>query len=247
MMEQALSERLVLLGQRRVPPGSGLMQLRFQCRELMLSLPKCPTVWDSPSVLVGTLRSPHQLDVCLGCGFYHVPACHIPEDRLPVSYVALYQSRSLFPEDCGIRFYGRVKRCIPVRRWQISEIPKNSHELYYRLEVDSWQQLESPVSVREIPFTHLFTNLFLLQHSKETPELSLETPVKYQYCQALRRSLELGDGIVLRHPKGTVRLKNGLFQVHRHGRKIAAFCAEDFIRTPDAIFRELMEVLERTS
>lgn len=241
--EKALTERFSLLSRRKIPYCPELRRLHSQCRKL-LSIPKLPDRWTSPSVLVGTLRTPQQLDVCLECGFYHVPACHIPQDRLPISYVAIYQSRSLFPEDCGIRFYGRVKGCTPVRRWQISEIPKNSDELYYRLEVDAWEQLEAPIQIRELPINHLFTNLFLLEHSRDIPELSLETPAQFLSYQALRHSLELGDGTVLHHPRGKVQLKKGRFLIHRHGRQVAVFCAEDFIQTPSSTFRELMDILK---
>lgn len=244
-LESALQHRCNLLHRQRILPCPALYKLRNQCRRLIGILPTEPTEWAAPSVLVGSLRNPSQLDVCLGCGFYHVPACQIPEDRLPISYVAIYQSRSLFPEDCGIFFYGQVKKYTLVPRWQITEIPKNSDELYYRLEVVRWEQLEPPIGVREVPFTHLFTNLFLLTHSRETPELSLKTPMQYRYYQALSAATKVGNGTVFRHPCGRVRLKKGLFQVRRHGRTVAAFCVEDFRQTPSAIFNQLMAVLEK--
>jgi hypothetical protein len=211
----------------------------------MLALPKPPEKWDEPSVLVGTLSSPYQLDTCLECSFYHVPARHIPKDWLPISYVAIYQSRNMFPDDCGIRFYGKVKHCMPVRRWQISEIPKDSDELYYRFEIEAWEQLDPPVEVLEIPFKHLLSNLFLLKHSRQTPELALDTPAHYVFYHALHRSLELGEG-TFRHTSGaTVKHRNGLFEVHRRGRKIAAFCTEDFKNTPAGIFRQVIGILEK--
>lgn len=245
VMEDALLERLVLLRQRRIPPCPGLRRFQFRCQELMAALPEIPKKWDSPSVLVGALRSPHQLDICRDYRFYHVPARQIPNDWLPFSYVAIYQSYTMFPDDCGVMLYGKVKYWKPVQRWQIRELPKNSDELYYRLEVESWQQLEPPIAIKELPIVHLRTNLFLLKHSLETPELILRTPDHYVYYQALNTSLTLGDGTVFRHPGGVVRHKNGLFQIHRHGRKIAAFCVEDFTETPAAIFRELMDILEK--
>lgn len=244
-LEAAFLQRRSLFHAQRIPPCPTLYKFRTQCRSLMRQIPSGPASWNSPLVLVGSLRKPSQLDICLEYGFYHVPACLIPEERFPISYVAIYQSRSLFPADCGICFYGQVKKCALVPRWQIEEIPKSSHELYYRLEVVRWEQLEPPIGVREIPFTHLFTNLFLLTHSRETPELSLQTPAYYRYYRALSDSIELGNGRVFRHPGGTVRLKNGLFQIRRHGRIIASFSADDFIQTPASIFHQLMAVLEK--
>lgn len=245
VLNEALMDRLNDLSQRRIPPSPALRKFQTECHKLIAALPEIPKHWDSPSVLVGALRSPHQLDICRDYGFYHIPARYIPNDWLPFSYVAIYQSYAMFPDDCGIMLYGKVKSWKPVRRWQIRELPKNSEELYYRLEVEAWEQLEPPIAIKEIPIVHLRTNLFLLKHSLDTPELTLRTPEYYVYYQALSASLALGDGIVFRHPGGVVHHKNGLFQIHRLGRKVASFCAEDFMETPNAIFRELMNVLEQ--
>lgn len=244
-MEDALWERLLALRKRRTPLSPLLHRLHRQSRKMIRSLPKVPDVWDSPTVLVGTLRIPEQLDICLEYGFYHVPACQIPDHWLPFSYVAIYQSRTLFPDDCGIFFYGKVKSCSAIRRCKIYEIPKASDDLYYRLDVECWEPLELPVSVRELPITHLLTNLFLLQHSMETPELTLKTPRHYLLYQAIGRALELGNGTVFRYMGGSVHMKNRLIQVRRRGRVIASFLTEDFIRTPADIFSQIMNILER--
>ena len=245
LMEDALLERYIVLKQRRTPPCPALKRFQSRCQELIAALPEIPKRWDSPSVLVGALRSPHQLDVCREHRFYHVPARYIPNDWLPFSYVAIYQSHNMFPDDCGVMLYGKVKYWKPVQRWQIREIPKSSDELYYRLEVDDWEQLEPPIAIKEIPVVHLRTNLFLLKNSLETPELTLKNPLHYVYYHALDTSISLGDGIVFHHQGSIVRHKNGQFQIHRHGRKIAAFCVEDFTETPSVIFRELMDILEK--
>ena len=245
LLEDALLDRLKDLQQHRIPPSPALKRFQSKCQRLMEAFPEVPKYWDSPSVLVGALRSPYQLDVCREHSFYHLPAKQIPNDWLPFSYVAIYQSHTMFPDDCGVMLYGKVVSWKPVHRWQIREIPKNSDELYYRLEVECWKQLEPPIAAQELPLVHLKTNLFLLTHSLETPGLILRTPEHYVYYQALQTALTLGEGIVFRHPGGVVRLKNELLQVHRFGRKIAGFCVSDFQETPSAIFRELMEVLER--
>ena len=245
IMHEALWERLDLLRKRRIPFGPQLQQFKARCRKMLLALPKVPEVWDSPSVLVGTLRTPHQLDICLEYGFYHVPDRQIPADWLPIDYVAIYQSRTMFQEESGVLIYGRVKNCTPMRRREIREIPKYSDELYYRLDVEHWEQLDAAVAVREIPIRHLLTNLFLLTHCQETPELTLKTPEHYLFYQALKYTVTLGDGTAFRHRHGTVRLKKGLFQIYRHGFKIAAFRVDDFSKTPALIFREMMGILEK--
>lgn len=245
--DKRLCSRLEMLRKRRIPPCRLMHKLYLQCRSLRRLVIYEPEGWDAPSVLVGTLRRPSQLDVCLMHGFYHVPVGQIPEERLPVDYVAIYQSRAMFRENCGICFYGRVKSCTVVKRWEISEIPKASDALYYRFEVLRWQQLEEPVRVREVPFTHLFTNLFLLTHASETPELLLKSYVQYCRYQAIRVALSRGDGEVFTHPGGRVWLKNGYLQIRYRRRKLAAFRAEDFVRVPDTVFRQIMTVLNKNA
>jgi hypothetical protein len=238
-LEEALLQRLRLLSGRRIPICGNLRRLRRLCRELALWTPE--GAWVLPGVLVGGLRRPGQLEVCLEHGFYHLPAAALPEERLPVAYVAIYQSQTLFPQDCGIRFYGKVKSCTLVPRRQIREIPKESDEWYYRLEVDRWEQLENPIEVREIPVIHLFTNLFLLTHSREVPELTLQTPEEYRRYQALRWTAD--TAAVFHHPAGKVRRKRGKLSVYSGGKRVAAYSMELFRQTPGAIFRRIMKQL----
>lgn len=255
LWEAALAERLHLLLHRRIPPTSPLRQFRAQCRILSRQLtwlqvsavslldPNIP--WQTPDVLVGSLRRPSQLDICLIHGFYHIPVSMIPRERLPIRYVAIYQSRSLFPEDCGIRFYGLVKRCVPVRRWEISEIPKSSDEWYYRIEVVRWEQLKNPIAVREVPFTHLFTNHFLLTHSRETPELCLQSEWEYRRFQTLKAALRTDGSMTFRYPGGTLRLNRSTLRIYRGMRPIATYQAEDFHRTPAAVFADILKYLKK--
>lgn len=244
-LDRRLQERLLALEQHRIPPCA--VGLYRQCRSLKQLSLREPQAWDCPKVLVGTLRRPSQLDVCLMHQFYHVPVEQIPEEQLPVAYVAIYQSRSLFQEECGIRFYGKVTRCTVVQRWQISEIPKESKQWYYRFEVDSWEQLENPIQVREVPIQHMFTNAFLLTHAQETPQLFLKTPAQYRFYQSIKTALPRQNRLLFEHPGGKVRMKDGFLQIRHRGRRPAVIQAEDFSVAPGKIFRHLMDVLEKNA
>lgn len=131
--------------------------------------------WSVRDVLVGSLRDREQLKIALEHNFYHVPARQLGEDDLPVRYVAIYQSRNIFGTEAGVRYYGEVTKVIPVRRNEITEIPKNSTEPYYRLEVKEWKQLDCAIEPKEFAHISRFTNLFLLEHSTEYPELFLRS------------------------------------------------------------------------
>ena len=47
----------------------------------------------------------------------------MPDDRLPIHYVALYQTKNKFGSDAGIRYYGEVLRTTIVRRKNLKEVP----------------------------------------------------------------------------------------------------------------------------
>ena len=60
-------------------------------------------------------------------------------------------------------------------------------------------------------------------------------------------ALSRGDGEVFNHPGGRVWLKNGYLQIRYRRRKMAAFRAEDFVRVPDTVFRQIMTVLNKNA
>ena len=123
--------------------------------------------------LIGALREPRQLGICLKRKFYHIPAKYIEEYAIP-KYVAIYQSERLFGKElAGVKYYGEVKKCIPIKRSRIRELPRNSNELYYKFKVKRWERIENTIGAKEIGFIRLFTSFSLLQNSSEIPELTL--------------------------------------------------------------------------
>lgn len=123
--------------------------------------------------LVGALRAPRQFGVCLKRKFYHIPAKYIEEYAIP-KYVAIYQSERLFGKElAGIKYYGEVKKCLPIRRNRIRELPSDSTELYYKFKIKRWERLDKGIDAKELGFVRLFTSFSLLQNSSEIPELTL--------------------------------------------------------------------------
>ena len=92
--------------------------------------------WEKRDGLIGTFRSRQQFDVCFDNYFYYIPKKQVPDDRLPIHYVALYQTKNRFGSDAGIRYYGEVLRTTIVRRINIKEVlltHANGDELYLLL------------------------------------------------------------------------------------------------------------------
>ena len=146
--------------------------------------------WSKRNVLVGVLRNPEQLDLCLKRHFYHMPASLVEQSAHPIGYVALYQSRNLFGRDAGIRYYGEVAEYNAVPRYTIRELPSYSKETYYRFAVKKWHMLPQTIQVQDRGSLAKLTNLFLLQNSSHDTALLIETEEMFRLQNALQQAVE---------------------------------------------------------
>ena len=197
--------------------------------------------WAVRDVLVGTMRSLQQLDICRKHCFYYIPAERLQDSDFPVRYVALYQSQYVFGAQAGVRYYGEVTKCSAVRRSAITEVsPRRGTEgnFYYRFDIREWKQLNRPIEAKETGFVRDFTNLFLLEHSVQTPELWLRTEEEYRLCSALKRAVW---GF-------TVSFAEGKIFVSDEGRTFARYELSHFLQDPGAVVRGIRrECLQRDS
>jgi hypothetical protein len=130
--------------------------------------------WSRSDVLVGSLGSVSQFDDNLARKYYYVPAKSVTKDALTVDYIALYQSRTLFGKDAGIKYYGKVSEAKELLRKEINFPMRkgNGEEKYYAFRVESWKTLPITVGVRfETVYKPRLTNIFLLEHCTESYEL----------------------------------------------------------------------------
>lgn len=205
--------------------------------------------WSTRDVLIGDLRSAAQLDICLEHKFYHIPVSQVKDENLPIRYVALYQSNRLFGAGSGIRYYGEVKSCRRVRRREIHYLPKASNELYYYLEVKEWKTLSKPIAIKERSMGRQFTNMFLLEHSSEAPELGIRSEAEYRLFSELKRALNSteinddGTDIGFIFGDATIAFEDGKIHVYRDKRVISEHDISDFSRAPNAVFRDLLRNL----
>ena len=203
--------------------------------------------WLTRDVLVGSTRDQNQLAICLQHKFYHIPVKELRESDLPIRTVALYQSKTLFGVNAGIRYYGDVVSCTKVLRKDITEIPRDSSDLYYRLEIKEWKELQKPIKPKELGFVKLFTNRFLLEHSSEVPELNLKSEEEYRLYYELKRALnntEINDSdkdIRFRYDDAIVAFEDGNINVYKNKKLIDQKTVESFSRSPNAVFRLLQK------
>ncbi len=207
--------------------------------------------WSQRDVLIGPVRQREQLLVCLAHNFYYVPANWLAEERLPIHEVAIYQSKDLYGHDAGIEYYGEVISLERLKRREITEIPRDSDQLYYRLNVKSWKRLDRRIEAKEYGIRTIeYTNDFLLKHSTQVPELRIKTEEEYRFLTELKRVVS--NAALINDDKGT-RFKFGIYQVIFEDGEIKLFVEagmiahcqiNDFIRKPNAQFRGLMRAMQ---
>lgn len=214
------------------------------------------TVWDKKDVMIGMLRNKEQLDICINHMFYHMPAVNLPEDKLPVKYVALYQSQKDFGTEAQIAYYGEVKRIQKVKRKEITEVPFPAYrgeEDYYRVEIKQWRKLARPIRIgRGIRYA-AFTNEFLFRHAEKTEELFIKTEAEYRFYTEMKRFVRdanvLNDGVEavsgFEFENRKVIFRDGWIYLTHQGKILMSCTVKDFARRPGAECRRMMKYVER--
>ena len=210
--------------------------------------------WSRQEVLIGPLRDRSQLDVCLQNQFYHIPAARLPDDRLPIHYVAIYQSRAMFGTEAQIAYYGEVKRIQKVKRKDIQEVPiyyGSPEEDYYRIEIKQWRKLARPIQVAPGVRMPRFTNEFLVKHSDSSAELFFKSQEEYRFYSELKRYISSAS--IINDEEGPtgflfgqnrIVFQSGEIRLIQQGRMITQCKVADFIRRPNAQFRDLMRKIK---
>ena len=210
--------------------------------------------WSERDVLIGTLSQRRQLDSCLKHHFYHIPADRLKDSDFPIRYIALYQSKALFGSEAGVQYYGKVTKCIPLRRREITEIkfrPGTENKLYYRFEIKEWKRLNKLIVAKEMGFVRSFTNLFLLEHSAEMPELWIRAEEEYRLYSELKRAVndttinDTDNNLGFNFGNFTLVFENGNILVSKDKRIFAKYAISDFSRRPNAVFRQIQKEFAR--
>ena len=218
--------------------------------------------WDKRDVLIGTFRSVKQFEICFKNNFYYVPEKQVGKDRLPIHWVALYQTNSKFGNNGEIRYYGEVIGLSRVRRKSIREVPianNNPEEIYYRITVKEWRDITEtnasgkPILPKESGFIVDFTNMFLLEHSEIVPELQFKSEEEYRFYHELKRTAdkaEISEGAEnLEFVRGENKFvfsegKISAYRVDMPDNPIKEVELIEFARRPSQMFRLLQYAIE---
>jgi predicted component of viral defense system (DUF524 family) len=206
--------------------------------------------WKQKDVLVGSLRDTKQLEFNLKENYYYLPKKNINEDRLPIRYIALYQSKGQFSNP-GIRYYGEIVQTEICKRKEIPfRVRANPEEDYYRLYVRKWEELTPEIQVQgEGVYTTKYTNYFLLTNCDASFELfQVSSEEEYRLLQELKRvsselyggeenkdlSIKINDATLLFVDKGEIRIYKG-------ERLSGKYSINDFSESPGVVFAKIRD------
>ena len=222
----------------------------FSGKRLLRRKPKAqsPVTAAAPKprdVLVGTLRNRLQLETCLEHKFYHIPASRLSQNDFPVHYVAIYQSNHKFGPDAGISIYGKVSRCSLVPRCRITEIPRDSREMYYRFDIEEWKTLPAPIAATSYDFVNIRTTLCLLENSSEAPELMLSSIEELSLYRKISSCISGEDRAGrLSFGNAEILFDGGEICVKQKGKMLFSCTYADFKKHPEVILKKIIDKSE---
>lgn len=212
--------------------------------------------WSSNDVLVGSLRSEEQWDVCYKDKYYYVPKNNMPPNSRQANYIAIYQSKKLYGKDAGIIYYGEVVRTEIVQRREINSLPSHAspNEKYYKFIIKEWLELDCKIEYEsEWVYKPRYTNIFLLQNCKRTFELfNIKSEADYRLVSELRR-IQTNIINVQDSPKDlfvkindsiSVYNDDGFIYVYVNGIELLRKPTKTFVKYPSSIFSEIQNVIE---
>ena len=212
--------------------------------------------WSKQDVLVGSLSSADQFNTVLRDNYYYVPVRSMPQERIQVSYIAIYQSQRIFGRDAGIRYYGEVVYSDIRKRKAINNLPgRTSPEDYcYFYVISEWKKLDRRIDFEEEwVYKPRYTSLFLLKHCIKTFELfNIRSEEAYRLVYELRRvqkNIRVKD-----HPKDLFVKFNENISIYNDDRSIYVFfngktiikrSTEVFAKHAGSVFLEMSKMIEK--
>lgn len=200
--------------------------------------------WTRDDVLIGSLRNREQLDVCLKHNFYHVPVHCIPDDKMPVNYVALYQSKNFYGEYGGINYYGKVASFAVVSRDEITEIPGKSTSKYYRFQIEKWIKLPETIKISTAGSYFSYTNLYKLFRASHTHELYFESDSETRFYYSLINAISQNkNNVSCTVGDSEVVISSGNILVYHSGAQVYKISVHEFMENKSIGFNKLKKFI----
>ena len=144
--------------------------------------------FNNRNVLIAPVKDEKQFDIVMEHNFYHVPKKSVDFIKNNVEYVALSQPINRFKSEAGISYYGRVVEIKEVQRREITELPKDSNEIYYLIKIEKWIKLPKKIEVMGYAVRRcLYSSEYLLKNSTMIAELLIKSKEEYRVWCELKR------------------------------------------------------------
>lgn len=201
------------------------------------------------NVLIGMVKSKDQFDANINNNFYHIPLKSVNLSAHGIKYIALYQTKNAFKDDGGIQYYGQVSDIKIVKRSEIRKFPKDSSELYYRIEISEWMKLSKKIQINNFSLRRSgYTNLYLIKNAETVSELFIKTYKEFRLFQELKRiscnraSFQYNEEKVdaFSIDDLTVIIQDNIIKIIRGDKVIGQTYYYEFLKSPVKTLRELL-------
>ena len=107
--------------------------------------------------------------------------------------------------------------------------------------------MSKPIAPKELGFVKCFTNLFLLEHSADVPELLIRTEEEYRLYAELKRAIsdttinDEDNNLGFVFGDFMLSFDDGKISVSKDKSVFAQYEISDFSRSPNAVFRQMQK------
>ena len=201
------------------------------------------------NVLIGIVKSKEQFEANFNNNFYHIPLKSVNLAAHGIKYIALYQTKNAFKEDGGIQYCGQVSNIEIVKRNEIRELPKESNELYYRIEISEWKKLDRKIEINNFSLRRSgYTNLYFINNAENVSELFIKTYKEFRLFKELKRISSNRTSFQYNEEKVdafsvddlTVMIQGDYIKIIRENMVIGQSYYYEFLKSPVKTLRELL-------
>ncbi|WP_298840100.1 DUF2357 domain-containing protein [Clostridium sp.] len=122
--------------------------------------------------------------------FYHIPVARLKEVRDSVEYLAFYQSIESFKGEGGVRYYGKIEKCLEYKRKDCTELKARAgteDDIYLRINLESIKEVDNIVPIQTGTRLVTYTTLYLLKNAENTHELKVGSSLELQVYKILKK------------------------------------------------------------
>ena len=211
--------------------------------------------WSVRDVMVGTVRTPEQLQFNIDKQGYYVPAKYITDELLPIRYIALHEED--LGNESGIRRFGEVLTAQKIKRGRIPVTMRpgaNPEEIYYYFTIRKWVNLPQMIEIKDsFRGKPQFTNKFLLDHCTKSYQLfAISSEEEYRLMVEINKAFDNLSAtssdestVVYRvNDTNSVIMADGCFTItNDNGDILEKISISNFAKSPRAGFKKIKKAI----